>query len=367
MRGAFPHSQRSARTGSTAAARRAGSQLASTATAVKKAVTESSVTGSDGLTFTRKAPRRRAAANAPREPERQSGERHGERAPKHQQSDVAASGAEGHADADLPGPLGDHVRHHPVESERGEQGGDRAEAGQHRRSDPLRQHGQPEMLLHRARLDRQLRVEGVGLANQRIEHRARIGRGSRHQHHVRLVRLRERLVEVRLRSFRERAVLAVPHHAHHLPSTAPAGAEPAADGVLAGPESAGEALVHHRDRLGARAVARLECAPSHDLDSHRLEVARAHRVDAELHVLAFGGRVTFHFHAAPLTREAQREDLGQRRRFGPRAAPGSAAPARHRTPGRAPSRTPERRARVGGARGPGSGSPGRDGWRSEGW
>ena len=55
---------------------------------------------------------------------------------QHARGDVARQGAERHADADFPAPFADDERQHAVETDRGQNHGDRAEGREQRDAEP---------------------------------------------------------------------------------------------------------------------------------------------------------------------------------------------------------------------------------------
>jgi hypothetical protein len=135
------YSARSTTTGSTRVARRAGSQLASTATA---ASSSGMARNASGIVHAHAVqhPRQRTRHARARAPRRAPPGRREPRALPHDHAQhVAATGAERHADADLAGALRDGVRHHAVHADGREQHGDRGERAEHAAVQPVRPRG----------------------------------------------------------------------------------------------------------------------------------------------------------------------------------------------------------------------------------
>ncbi len=105
-------SARNKRVGLMREARHAGSAVAVAATARTRAVTATKVTGSVAVTPNSRLARKRVAARATAMP-MAAVERHTQALAEDHGGDAAASGADGHADADLELPLADPVGTRP--------------------------------------------------------------------------------------------------------------------------------------------------------------------------------------------------------------------------------------------------------------
>ena len=228
-------------------------------------------------------------------------------------------GAQGHAHADFPPPLGDREGEHAVDSDRREKRREAAEGhGQHE-DEPFGQQGLAD--LGRQRLDvedRELRIEGRHRGPR--GGREAIGRELAAQ--VERKRAQVRVLEIgregeRMVLLADAARLGVPDDADDLDvgrSIAPADAE-----ALADRGSPGEELVRHRfvddgDRPRPQIVLEPELAAGHQRDAERREVPRSDLIEPHpdaLGLLVVGAGSA---HVGRLVAPRHRGDLGGRNR-----------------------------------------------------
>ena len=142
--------------GSTRDARRAGRYPARAATANRAAVANARTAGSAPRTE-QDAVRVARCRCRQRDAHRGAGRHQAQRLARHQPHDVAAAGAQSHANADFRRAAGDGVGHETVETERGQQQRERPEAAGQRRQQPLAE----QRILG-------LRAQGLGAEDRQI-------------------------------------------------------------------------------------------------------------------------------------------------------------------------------------------------------
>src|SRR5262245_7369867 len=229
--------------------------------------------------------------------------------------DVAASRAERHSDAYFARALRDSVSHHAVNSGRGEDQREDAEAAQKYAEHPEGHDHAVAHLSHRFDIeDRLVTVNRLNLAPDRRGQGQRLRPRARDQSHRLPCVLRQRHVKIR-RYRPEQLALRVTDDADHFPQTG-AKANVFAQGVAVGPEALRQSFVDddHGIRIGGVGFGEL-AALDHG-DAHRFEVIG--RADAMSPVELLSGRRIGHAFDQKTRRRialAQRQIVDQRGRF----------------------------------------------------
>ena len=248
------HSVRSTSIGSTLDARRAGTQLATSATAASTPIETARLTTSIEETPYSRSSISRPSAIANRQAGRAAEDGEAQALAEDQPPDVAGHRAERHPNADLPGALADRVRHRAVQAHGGED-----QRGQRERESDGHRHPfvvdvQIGLLAERERFgDRDSRIDRRERLAKGVDQRRRIAGGSDVDHACAGAPLREWTVEARARVFPERAVLHVAGHAHHFDGRIgePALVKDLSNRRSVRPVPPGHRFVHDRDERPA--------------------------------------------------------------------------------------------------------------------